>query len=191
MRCFVGICLPERTRHLLARAAQAVRSADARWEGEKWVPQENLHVTLHFLGDVSQRDLALLDSMMAQRLASIAAFELELAAVRAVPSLGRCRMLWAAFSDPGGRCAQLAGAVQTVAMEFGVEADDRQFKPHATLCRARRPKPVSGEALASAEALVGGVRETVSVGTASLYSSRLTPHGAVYSLVGEWQLRGA
>jgi 2'-5' RNA ligase len=97
-------------------------------------------------------------------------------------------MLWASVIDATGRCEELAQAVTTIAAECGVTLADKPFAPHVTLVRARRPRRMSAEvtAVISAEALGDGV--SMSVPSATLYSSTLTPVGPVYERLAQWSL---
>jgi RNA 2',3'-cyclic 3'-phosphodiesterase len=191
MRCFVGIPLPGELVEYICAAGRTVRTEDPSWSSGKWVPAQNLHITVHFLGDIDEAELGLLGNAMREALCEMPEFELPLGEVRAVPNTRRCRMVWATLLDPEGACAELARRVQDAAVQFGVPPEERRFTPHITLCRAKNPGPIKDHVLSAATSDMRRFGETVSVGLVTLYSSRLMPHGAVYSSVEEWQLRGA
>lgn len=190
MRSFVGIALTEALARRLSAAGHELVAADPRWRDEKWVQTSNLHMTLHFLGEIEEAVMRSLATALREAVAPHHAFDLPLMTVRAVPSERKSRMLWTTFADSDGRCAALAESVQRAASEFGIERDERPFVPHVTLCRARRPLPVDGAALQAATAELAATLETMSVGTVTLFVSRLTPHGSVYSAIEEFPLRG-
>ncbi len=58
VRAFLGIGLPPHARTTLEGCAAAIRAESRAWSGEKWVAPENLHVTLRFLGQIEEDDLA-------------------------------------------------------------------------------------------------------------------------------------
>lgn len=190
MRCFVGIELSAPMVEAMCRAADAIKAEDAQWLGEKWVSPDALHITLRFLGEVGEAELASARQAIGEAVAVHEAFELPVTGVSAVPNPRRCRLLWAAFADPEGACERLAGDVAAATALLGVADEGRRFRPHATLCRARRPKPIESAALSAGTRRLERGPKTVSVGTVTLFSSRLTPRGSVYSKVQVWHLRG-
>lgn len=190
IRCFVGIPLVPCIADLLAEAVSVVRETDRSWRDEKWVPRENMHVTLKFLGNRPEDEVDALAEAVGDAVADLHAFDLPLSGLRAVPQPRRCRMLWASFLDPDGACAALAQSVDRAALSLGVEPDVRAFVPHATLCRARRPRPISERALEAASALISDVSGPMSVPSVTVFASRLTPRGPIYSPIGSRSLRG-
>lgn len=190
VRCFVGIPLPAGIADPLAEACAALRKADRSWRDEKWVPAANLHVTVKFLGWVDESQLAALLDVIGEACEPHSAFELPFAGLRAVPGNRKPRMLWASFLDPTGSCTALAESVERAVLPFGIEQEERAFTPHVTLCRARRPKPLSQAGLDAAEAVLASAPGLMSVPSVSVFSSRLTPRGPIYSVIGAWCLRG-
>ena len=189
MRCFVGIELDPRARDALVRAGERVRKADPSWAGEKWVRAENLHVTVAFLGDVPEDVAGDLADSIGARLADTAAFSLPFGRLRAVPNARRASMMWAVYLDPDGRGAALEHAVAGGCRPFGVTLEDRAFRAHVTLVRARRPRHVGAEATATFDASAEAVPPFLSVPSATLFSSTLTKAGPVYHSIVNWTFR--
>ena len=182
-RVFLGIALPRVTREAIAVCRQALIDADPSWRSEKWVADDNLHVTLKFLGCVDDREVDTIARVAAEACASVPAYNLCLDELRAVPRARAASMLWVGGSDGHDETALLAGTIEGALAEAGYELDERTFKTHVTVCRARRPHRITADALLEAE---GALRAhklrvlTVSVRRATLYASTLTPHGPVY-----------
>lgn len=189
VRCFAGIPLADPARSHILSARDALRAGAPGWRDEKWVADDNLHVTLHFMGALEEPALdellvALDEAIRFER------FVLPLAGITAVPGTRHCRMLWASFLDPDEACAELAEQVQHAALAFGIPVEDRTFKPHATLCRARRPRPFDTAALEDANDLLGSSASSMSVGRVTVFASRLSPRGPVYTALRDWHARG-
>ncbi len=55
MRCFVAIRLSDRANQELGRVIEELRRVGA---DVRWVPEANLHLTLKFLGEVSDSEIA-------------------------------------------------------------------------------------------------------------------------------------
>lgn len=190
LRCFVGVPLPACIADPVLRACSAVKRTDRSWSDEKWVAPENLHLTLEFLGTLPESSLPDLRAALGAAVVVLPRFELPFSGLAAAPGSRRARMLWATFLDPDGACARLAEAIERAALPFGVEAETRAFRPHVTLCRARRPHAVSDQALLAATDALEGAPEFMSVPSVSLFSSRLTPRGPIYTEIDTWRMRG-
>jgi len=101
-----------------------------------------MHLTLAFLGDVdAARVPAVLEAMTAAA-AGVAPFDLTAEGVGAFPNASRARVLWAGVA---GDVAVLAGLQADLATRLSAEGfalEDRAYRPHITLARARVPGPV-------------------------------------------------
>ncbi|ANK82816.1 MAG: 2'-5' RNA ligase [Rhizobiales bacterium NRL2] len=127
MRLFIGIRLPEPVAERLAMTAGGV-------PGARWIPRENLHLTLRFLGD-TETPMAedLVDELSALR---APAFDLRLAGVGLFGDRRRTRMLWAGV-EPQPALTHLQKKVEQAAQRAGFEPERRKFHPHVTLARLR------------------------------------------------------
>ncbi|GAA3090590.1 RNA 2',3'-cyclic phosphodiesterase [Streptosporangium carneum] len=142
MRLFVGVLPP---RHVLDELLGALRPHRAAWSGLRWIDRANWHVTLSFLGEVSQEVLPELETRLARAASRHAPMTLSLAGAGAFPSARRARVLWTGLYGPGLPLVRLAESLGAGARRAGaVQADRRQLKPHLTLARARPEADVSG-----------------------------------------------
>lgn len=194
MRAFVGIDLTGPWRTALTECARAARDADPRWSDARWVPAENLHITCVFLGDIAEETIDPIITGFTGAVADLPTFDLLLTeAVVGAPRRRASRMLWTTFSDPSGTGARVVRELQSVASLHGIETEERRFRPHVTLARARRPRSFHG--LPDAEAILGthlaaGPPYSMSVGKVTLYSSTLTTSGAIYERIADVPLSG-
>lgn len=191
VRCFVGLPLPAEVVRPLVSACETVRREAPAWREEKWVAEANLHVTVAFFGSVAEEAVPGLLGAVGAAVGGSVAFDLRFTRVRAVPGPQRCRMLWADFDDTDGLCALLADRVLRAAQPFGAEIPDRPFHAHVTLARARHPRALAARAVEAAERVAQRVPETMSVASATLFASTLTPAGSVYEILGNWPLGSA
>jgi 2'-5' RNA ligase len=174
-RLFVAIRPPEPIRDLLLDAMDD--SADFRWQSE-----EQLHLTLRFIGEV-ERPVA---DDIADALAAIRspAFELR------ISGTGRFEQrnsgaLWAGV-EPKAPVAALAAKVERACQQAGLEAERRAFHPHITLARwkGRRTREV-GDYLDRTRGLAS---DSFVVDSFILFESRLSKHGAHYEEVASYAL---
>jgi 2'-5' RNA ligase len=189
-RAFVALELPGPVRARVFAAGRAYVDADPAWAGEKWVAEENLHVTLGFIGALHEADVDAVTSELASATAGERPFSLRLARVVAVPGARQARMVWAETDGEVDACARLAAAVEdALAARLPENEQPRRFRPHVTMARARKRRAVSPEALdvattvlTSGDAVVRGV---VSVRSVTLFSSTLGPGGPTYEALAQ------
>lgn len=133
--------------------------------------------------------------MLSLRLGSILAashpFPLPFFRLSARPGTRRSSMIWAEFRDPSGDCEALAATISNVPESLGLDlgVTMRAFKPHVTLARARRPRPLQASALQAGSHAVSAGARTMSVLSATLFTSTLTRHGPIYDALKTWPLR--
>ncbi len=188
MRAFVGIDLDPALREALVAGCDEIKFAESGWRDQKWVPRENLHLTLKFLGDIPNDAFDEFTDDLRAALAGVAGFSLPVAHLFApVPSVKRATMIWSTLDDPDGRCADLADRVDEVAGTFGVLPDTRDFTPHITLCRAIRPRALRSAEAAEEKArgllAPGEAAPTMSVGAVTFFTSTLTRQRPEYEQV--------
>jgi 2'-5' RNA ligase len=125
MRLFVGLDLPWELRQRLSDLCTAL-------PGARWVPAENLHLTLRFVGEVAPNqaediDLALA-ALRGRRLT------LEMSGVGTVNRAGREVALWAGIArNPA--LEHLQAKIETALQRAGMPPEKRRFTPHVTLAR--------------------------------------------------------
>src|SRR6187551_461445 len=174
-RLFVAIRPPEPIRDLLVDAMDD--SPELRW-----VSDENLHLTLRFIGEV--------DSPMAEDIAiSLDQIRFPAFSLR-TGRTGRFDRrnggaIWASV-EPRQQVAELAAKIDRACVLAGLEPERRAFHPHITLARYGRS---SSEAAASFErrnaAMSSGPFE---VDRFILFESHLSRHGAHYEEVAQYAL---
>ncbi len=171
------------------RACRAVAGLPVGESKVNFVAAENIHLTLHFVGEVADDRLMDVHRAVDDTAAAVGQFELEVTGLRAVPNTGRLRMLWAGVADETGRLAELHELLGVRLREAGFETDHRPFNPHLTLGRVKFTP--DAEAIRQAVAAVEdkdfgvcGVDEIV------VYTSVLTRKGPVYEVMGHAELTG-
>jgi RNA 2',3'-cyclic 3'-phosphodiesterase len=141
VRLFVGLVPPPGALDDLEAACAPFRLVrdDLRWTGrELW------HLTLAFLGEVSEETVLRLMPGLAGAVGRNQAFTLSVAGGGAFSNPARANVLWSGLSGDRRALAELATAVAAAAHRAGVELPDayRGFTPHLTLARCRAPVDV-------------------------------------------------
>ncbi len=143
--------------------------------GARWVDPEQLHLTLRFIGPVEGGLMA----EIKEALASIEAppFVMRLQGIGHFPPRQSPRVLWVGV-EKNPDLLQLRNKVESTLVRLGLPPEKRKFAPHITLARLKNtPAGRVGNFIAA-----NGPFETGSfpVQEFSLYSSSLTPKGAIH-----------
>ncbi|MBI3648534.1 MAG: RNA 2',3'-cyclic phosphodiesterase [Actinobacteria bacterium] len=146
LRLFVAVEVPEEARELVAAAVAPWRESFPRG---KWVPTQNQHVTLKFLGSTWPRLVRWVIETVGAVAAGAEPFESRVAGLGAFPSARRARVLWAGLEDPGGRMGALSAALED-ALSAELEPEKRAFTAHLTVARFEPPVEL-GEELGRSE----------------------------------------
>ncbi len=181
MRLFVAIALPDETRERLAGLQEGI-------PGARWVPAENLHLTLHFIGEVDGRQAHDIDAALAAVRGPV--FSIALAGVGQFGAKSKLRALWAGV-EPSDPLLRLQAKVAQAVRSAGIATESRKFKPHVTLARFKNganPGPRLYDYLAR-----HGLFRAAPFAAESfiLYSSFLGQAGAIYRAEADYPLTPA
>ena len=183
VRLFLAIDLPEHVRAHLVEIRSRLEGALPKLS---YARVENLHITLKFLGDVDPKRVG----DMTASLARIPVSRLELAAERieCFPARGPIRVVTASMTGSLTALGALIDSIEQRCKFLGFEREQRAYRPHVTLARARpvlSPKfrPAADEATAD---LFPGPRFAPS--EFILMESKLGSEGYVYAPVARFSI---
>ena len=182
MRLFVAFEISPALRGLLAN-----RIAEARdlLPNVRWVRPRNLHLTLFFLGQTDERELAALQVHLEQYFSRCGDVRLETARAGIFPQRGRGRVGWIGVAADRALMELQAGLAQE--LQAPRDGDDRRrYRPHITIARARRPW--SADLRASFLSLFADCTDQWWVARALLMRSELGAGGAEYHVLREYPL---
>jgi 2'-5' RNA ligase len=189
LRTFIAVNPPPEILKKVARISKYFQSQTPA-EGLKWSGIENYHLTLKFLGDVSEKDLPQIKAILAEAAETQPAFEMTLEGLMFFPNVKKPNAVL--LGVPGGKpLAALHQQLDTGLQAAGVPSDKRRFTPHLTLARIRRSVSRDGAAK---------IGETLSqfkvdalgpfkINEVHLYQSELTPKGSIYTTLFTSPLR--
>ena len=137
MRLFLAVELDEPTREELGRHVATIKArAGESARAFKWTATANLHVTLHFLGEVPFERVGTLQAAMSEPLPA-AAFTASLDGVGTFPERGAPRVLWIGIHDGAQELRALHAGLGCRLGAAGFDVDPRPLSPHVTLARVR------------------------------------------------------
>jgi 2'-5' RNA ligase len=189
IRTFIAIDLsPE----IYQRLEEVIGQLKSRLAGVpvRWVGVKNIHLTLKFLGEVSQGNLEAIKDVLRKEASQHQSFGFSVAELGAFPSIRRPRVIWVGVNAPHELSALQRG-IETELQRLGYPREERGFSPHLTLGR------VSRECTSEDAKQIGAVLESYNPGllgekpvqAVRLYRSDLQPGGAVYTLLYSAALR--
>jgi 2'-5' RNA ligase len=182
MRLFIGIELPDNVKAAAAKAAARLRERLGREAPRvrvRWVEQDNLHITLWFLGELSEPDAEALVTALEQPL-GVPTFTLRIAGAGAFPEHGAPRALWLGLATGREALHTIYERLTQVLRPLGYEPDKRPFAPHLTIARIKdAPRSDAGSLRKILRELRTEVGEC-DVRHVTLFRSRLSPKGSQY-----------
>jgi RNA 2',3'-cyclic 3'-phosphodiesterase len=132
VRLFVALEVPEPVRDPLDGALAEVRR---RWDGLRWNPPEQWHLTLAFIGHVDDE----VDDVVSALAPAAEAAPTRIGLTLGAPGRFGQRVLWMGIDDePEDAVSTLGAATQRALSEAGLPVDDKPVHPHVTLARSRR-----------------------------------------------------
>ena len=186
MRLFVAFDVPDEAVAYIQKAQQQVKQ---QIKADRWQPIHNLHLTLHFLGEVREELIPSICEDMRIVSSIIQPFTLVLGQFGAFPSVERPRVLWLGLE---GNIKSLAQTHELLGKRFdlrqGLEYDTRQYKPHITLARGPHSKNGPLPLEDWNREILTELPPRWQVNRIHLYRSELKTTGAVHTIIHSAEL---
>ena len=191
MRAFIAVKIPGEVKgkiqEEIGRLSTLVHDGSVRW-----VRPEAIHLTLKFLGEISNSNLGEIRQSLEREVARHPFFTLRVGGFGCFPNRRRPRILWIGITEEAGLLTQVQTAIEKELVPLGFEKERRPFHPHLTLGRVGRNISSSdiSQIQEAVEAFVVGQIGQFEVRELHLIRSILKPSGAEYSTLEEYHLGG-
>jgi 2'-5' RNA ligase len=186
-RVFCAVDLPDNVPALLMdhikRLRAMVPNAEASWSRE-----ENIHLTIKFLGQISVSRVGDLSSAAARTAAGCSPFSISVEETGVFPNYGKPRVLWIGVKDESGKLAELHTRFEKECAREGLPVEARSFSPHLTIARLRKPQ--FARALGTAHEGMTFKRVPVRVEQFSVIRSGPGSSGSKYTVISTHPLGG-
>ncbi len=183
MRCFIAIVLPETVQKKIAELQDELRRCGLKF---KWVAPENIHLTLKFLGEITNEQANEVASVLETTAAATEAFDLSIEGIGQFPPKGTPRVVWLGAQGDTDPLAELESRIREGLDRAGIPYDKKPFHPHLTIARVDRgfrgPLRVSDKLRAFKAGGMNAAR-------VELIKSDLQPTGAVYTSLSHADLQ--
>jgi len=169
-RVFIALGIPEETSAALAELKQ-------ERPGFRWATENNLHLTLRFIGEV---DLPLKEAII-EKLSQIEVeeFILPVEGIGVLPIRGQPQVIYAGVASAHPRLFQLQHRLEEALASLGLPLELKTFFPHITLARVSRASPMSVREYIKRHR--DFVAPSFKVKNFSLYQTTFTHTGSVYT----------
>jgi len=180
-RLFIAMNIPPAIQEYIAEdIINQLKKIDIR---VSWVPPENIHITMKFLGDVDLSSIPAIKQALRNGLKEIRIIE---SSIGPLSTFGGKTPRVVHISPYGGteQIIAVASMVEDICVHLGFEKEKNVFKPHMTIGRVREPK--------NSNALINRINSlkydnlSFYITSLSLMKSTLTPHGAIYEVLEQY-----
>ncbi len=187
IRAFIAIGIPG---ELKGKIGKISSSLSIQIPGVRWIPPENLHLTLKFLGDVEQAIIpdiqTILDLLAARHLPITARF----GGLDAFPNRRRPRIIWLGVTEGSDHLIALVKDLSRGLTKLGFDPDRKRFTPHLTLGRVKRGRMTMelGEVLGKDAEKTNKLLDSfgsLNINMLLLIKSALTSQGAIHQLLSQ------
>lgn len=187
IRSFLAFDLPPEIGEVLSRVYGEVSrsSLDVRW-----VRAEGIHLTVVFMGDIQESDISPVGEQISGVCSRYGPFSISLKSMGCFPNSRNPRVLWVGVEGDLERMSRFRNEIQRKLVSFGIQEEKRDFRPHLTLGRFKKP----GKNAAETEKLLlnykGLTSPACSLKEFIFFKSDLRAGGAVYTKMRSWPLSG-
>lgn len=175
IRCFISIVLDEHVKNRLGLIQAAIRSTGLR---AGWPSAQNFHITLKFLGDISEQDLPCIKTVLSEATGDKTRFNITLNRLGVFPNARHPKIIWIGPDKVTSEIITLQRDIDLKLNQCRNFAKEIKFSPHITLSRVRHYAK-TGRINKVLEIETGSI--SIPVNQVHLIKSRLCSSGAVHS----------
>ncbi|MBU0682811.1 MAG: RNA 2',3'-cyclic phosphodiesterase [Candidatus Omnitrophota bacterium] len=185
IRVFIAVELSDEAKAELRRLHSIFQEKP---ENIKWVKPKNIHLTLKFLGNISESRLLEVKSVIKSAVLGITPFEIVLDGLGVFPGENAPRVLWVGIKEGSRQIADIAEKIESLLAEKSFPKEKRNFRAHLTLGRIKHIK----NRILFKDFLHSVTVKPVSVDVSRivLFKSKLSTKETVYEVLQVFNLTG-
>jgi len=185
MRTFIAVGISSEVRERIAQIQAEFKKGDA---DVKWVEPENLHLTLKFLGEVSEEKISGVIEKTRMAAYGISNFRVHLSGFGSFPNLKFPRVVWIGIKEGSEELKNLSERIEENLSQLGFAKEKREFSAHLTIGRVRSPRE-KGKLVKKIEELERSDVGEFSVDRVLVMESQLSSRGPTYRIIEEVNLK--
>lgn len=183
-RLFIALNLPADIKSELAKLVNILKAGSV---GVSWCHQDDIHLTLHFLGNIRQEKIEQIKSVMQSLASRCGRLEFALGGLSAFPNLAHPRVIFIGLKQINGQSVyELQELLGEKLNNIKFATDQRPWKPHLTLGRVKTDFSQSAARINTANLTI--TTKQFSVATFELIESRLKLSGPEYYKIMSYKL---
>jgi 2'-5' RNA ligase len=181
-RLFLAINIPKDIKDQLADLLLKLQENNKN-KPIKWVEPENVHLTLHFLGDTPEEKIKEIDQTLQPIVADFPTLDFQLSdSINAFPNLNLPQVIFLEMKELNdGKTLKMQKQIGEALEDIGFTIDKRPFRLHLTLGRVKFKTEIdiTNFQIHNSEFRIKEI---------DLMASQLTPSGPIYSVVTNYKL---
>lgn len=134
MRTFIAIELPQEVKNALVKLQEQLRKTGA---DVNWVQPDNIHLTLKFLGEIGEKKLDKINSILEKAAKEYSCFQAEISTLGAFPKINYPRVIWVGIEKGGIEIKKIVQELEEQIEKIGIAKESRPFSTHITIARVR------------------------------------------------------
>ena len=175
MRTFIAIDLPKELKDRISSIVERLTKCDLE---AKWVKPENIHMTLKFLGNVDDKQIDIVKSIISEITLNFKKIIVECSGFGFFPNEKHPRVLFLKTSKEDD-LRKIYQSLEEKLSHIGFEKEER-FKSHLTLCRFKGKKNI--------DCLIREIKDIefshqLNINEIALFKSTLTRSGPIYEKI--------
>jgi 2'-5' RNA ligase len=186
MRAFIAIELPENIKSELENLQNKLKACRA---DVKWVAPANIHLTLKFLGEITEIQIDAIDKIIHELAKSKLSYPVNITTLGAFPRIESPQVIWAGVGQGDNETKILANELETRLEILGFTKESREFSTHITLGRVKSKLNINKLTLSLNElSNLKNYKLSFIADKITLFKSTLKPDGPVYEILKEEKL---
>ncbi|MGF1578362.1 MAG: RNA 2',3'-cyclic phosphodiesterase [Gemmataceae bacterium] len=185
IRTFIAIHPGQTIRNRIIKLRDSLIEQGAQ---AKWVEEDNLHITLLFLGEVDMVSLGNICTAVSNCAQEFSPFSVKVETTGCFPNIRRPRVLWAGVTTGKEQVRELHDALEQPLLDMGCyRREDRKYTPHLTIGRVKGDKHENNLSTLMSQWADWSAGE-VNVDEILVMGSELKRDGPVYSVLSRTPL---
>lgn len=137
IRLFIAVNL---SKELVDKIKEIQKALIHSGEGIKWVPPENVHITLKFLGAIPIDKVLSIANAVKTISAKQKVFSINIKELGCFPGRKNPKIIWIGIREEKKNMVNLARQIDNEMGKLGFPKEERDFKAHLTIGRVKRLK---------------------------------------------------
>ncbi|HDI78196.1 MAG TPA: RNA 2',3'-cyclic phosphodiesterase [Desulfobacteraceae bacterium] len=185
IRSFLAFELPEFVKEELSGL---IRSFNRGISKVRWVKRENMHLTVLFLGNISEETIPAMAQDISDICKRFSPFIVRMEGVGCFPNLRNPKVIWVGIDGEIERMAKFHESLIMNLSKYGIKQENRTYRPHLTLGRVKGNSNIK-------DRMVGMISKGRDITDKEfilqelvLFKSDLRPRGPLYTKLNSWSL---